>query len=234
MRPTPNIKQLGITLEKEDLWNDLGLLPRVQRLILGSQNLTSLDMKILGGGCVSHDPFEFETWIPGQFSPLEELTLRGYTFTEAGADYMWNSMDWRHLRTLHIGEECDFKPFLNRMISSLPSLETLHLVIPVHYDQPSTTSSINRFISLLPSLEELRIDGKYRELLQGIVEVHGPNLKRLKLHEDEYPLDEVNYPNLRHMLTREELMMIGKGFPQLETLSLDFNPQLGVEKWVSV
>jgi hypothetical protein len=171
-------------------------------------NVRSLSISIHQGGCVIGSDINSFDWKQGdKFSTLDELELSGYGWinqrhSRSGhprplSPIWWKAaMDWSRLKRIDI----DRPPiqFLEAFQCELTGLESFKIRPEwgfwgdedtfCSFDQNATMlrNNYTSFIKSLPPLRELSIGGM-GELLNvtDILEVHGPSLENLTIHEFE-------------------------------------------------
>jgi hypothetical protein len=197
------------------------------------------------GGCVIGSRINSFDWKPGDnFSTLLELKLSGYgwidesvlppTHARPVSTIAWmESMDWSRLRRLDIDRPP--REFLEVYQGKLTSLESLKIrpkngfwgdkMTFCSFDQNATELRRNYtdFITTLPPLRELSIGGMGELLnISDILQVHGPSLENLTVHEFECdctPCGNTTWG--RPTLSINELRSINELAPDLKYLEID-------------
>ena len=229
VRSSPLMHSLHVYFEphKLDTTKTSPLLTHVQTQIMDSPNLVELSMKVGSLGCVIYDVDPKFARLRGKrFPPLEKLTLEAFPLTIKNVDYWMENMDWSQMGNLDFRAIDQPSYFLNKsmeLAGGLPQLRTLRVELPWFDGAKDTREFEGTFRRFLDTprdmrLSEIALQGDYQPYLQTILDMHGPTLKTLLLHNPERPFEPQ-----RGMLSELDLSDISLRAPNLEGISVDIN-----------
>ncbi|KAK0640761.1 hypothetical protein B0T16DRAFT_201959 [Cercophora newfieldiana] len=206
------------------------VIPDIQKLFFACPDLKSFSINIRNnyGGCMRprvHHPrvktFQFDSDEDVTFPPLESLSLSGYDMDMDDEWPHWrDGLDWSRLKSLTLGPDprhaggptmahllLQFK----RHATALRSLTVQTWASEGH----ETCHPLNGFLKSFDTLEELTV----RRHFVPVEKMAGHSkMKRLCLH-----CMEVERPEgaSRPTLSVDDLAVLDKSFPELETLEMD-------------
>lgn len=223
-------------------------LPIVLDLMLQSATLRHLKLHLRDRQIdvnVNHPPkrfpfrthFRSESASTSETSPrverapgLETLEAWGYEFCDDDIEYWADRFIWSRLQTLKLFRAAvvsalasGFLVHTAQKMTALTVLEvSIHTVAPVGSAPSIATQDADRaslsaaIFAVRATLMDLSLTGDYRPYLHAIAECQ--ELRRLSLHMLE--------GEERMMMTKNDLMLVGRGCAKLEEVCVDLDPEV--------